>query len=44
MWEQKVCQQVTYLVNITQDLLTAHSAHTRLVDTWTSVLRVTEMR
>ena len=22
MWEQKVCQQVTYLVNITQDLLT----------------------
>ena len=41
MWEQKVCQQVTYLVNITRDLLThsAHSAHTRLVDTWTSVLR-----
>ena len=22
MWEQKVCQQVTYLVNITRDLLT----------------------
>ena len=50
MWEQKVCQQVTYLVNINRDLLThsthsahsayfAHSAHTRLVDTWTSVLR-----